>query len=136
MVPEGSRNGASSERNACKATKLHKIARGSSFCQCSSSLLDLSGDPEGFPKSVKNGFFDQKSGSKRVFLLIFVRIIVRHDFASILHRFFTKNQGKFVEKINVFLSASPVFRTLRPSRNTVFYNTKAMFSFFELLFFS
>ena len=136
MVPEGSRNGASSERNACKATKLHKIARGSSFCQCSSSLLDLSGDPEGIPKSVKNWFFAQKSGSKRVFLLIFERIIVRHDFASILHRFFTKNQGKFVEKISVvFCQHRLFFEHCDPHETLYFTIRKLCFRFLSFCFF-
>ena len=46
------------------------------------------------------------------FLLIFVRIIVRHDFASILHRFFTENQGKIVEKINVFFVSIACFSNI------------------------
>ena len=81
IVPEESQNGASSERNAFKATKWHQMAPGSGFCQTPPSLLELPGDPEGLRKSIKNRLFAKTRRSKRDFLLIFVQTIVLHVFS-------------------------------------------------------
>ena len=51
-------------------------------------------------------------------------------FSSAVHRFFKKNRRKNHEKKRCKFSPQRCyFSTWRPSRNTVFYNTKATFSF-------
>jgi hypothetical protein len=57
-----------------------------------------------------------------------------HAFCMIFRRFFSKNRWKINEKNDAFFSYRRLFfSTWRPSRNTVFYNTKATFSFFAFL---
>ena len=53
-------------------------------------------------------------------------------FSSFFDHFFVKNQRK---KPCVFSHRRLFFSTWRPSRNTIFYNTKATFSFFAFLCF-
>ena len=82
--------------------------------------------PKNGPKSrhgVKMGF--PGSFFWRFLLLLAIFSIFRSN----LYRFWTKNRWK---NRCVFLVCLSFFATWRPSRNIVFYNTKATFSFFEL----
>ena len=76
MVPGDSQNGSSSESNALEATKWHEMAPGSGFCRCPPSLLELSGDPEGLRKSIKNRLFAKKCVPDVLFLTFYVQISV------------------------------------------------------------
>ena len=136
MVPEDSQNGSSSERNAFEATKWHQMAPGSGFYQTPPSLLELPGDPEGPRKSIKNRLFAKKCVPGVLFLTFFVQISVLLVFFRILYRFFAENQWKLDEHIKVYFhTIACFFWTWRPSRNIVFYDTKATFSVFFFLYF-
>ena len=104
------------------------------FCEFSGSSRDGPGDPGGAPKFAKNRFFAKKRRSDRAFSSIFCaqswfpRFL--HDFPSIFLEKSMKNQSK---KRWVFSHHRVFFSTWRPSRNTIFYNAKATFSFFAFL---
>ena len=113
------------------------MAPGSGFCQTPPSLLELPGDPEGPRKSIKNWLFAKKCVPNVLFLTFFVQISVSlvfvQDFVSIFHKKLMENPSK---NRRIFLALRCFFPTWRPSRNSVFYGTKATFSFFEFLYFS
>ena len=92
MVPEDSQNGSSSERNAFEATKWHQMAPGSGFCRCDPSLFELSGDPEGLRKSIKNRLFAKKCVLDVLFFDVLCADKHLTRFFRILYRFFAKNQ--------------------------------------------
>ena len=134
MVPEGSQNRASSESDAFKATKRHQIAPGSGFCQCCSSLLELPGDPEGLRKSIKNRLFAKKCVPDVLFFDVLCADKRLTRFFRILYRFFRKKSMKTWWQHQGIFSHHRLFCwTWRPSRNIVFYDTKATFSFFFFL---
>ena len=88
--------------------------------------------PWGSPKSTKNRSLAPKGAPGSDFLSIFLAIIVflifKLGFSSILDE-------KSMKKTCFFQAPLAFFPTWRPSRNTVFYDTKATFSFFEFLIF-
>ena len=104
------------------------------FCEFSGSSRDDPGDPGGAQKFAKNRFFAKKPAFRTCFFVDFCaqswfpRFL--HDFPSIFLEKSMKNQWK---KRCVFSHRRLFFSTWRPSRNAVFYNTKATFSFFAFL---
>ena len=94
------------------------------------------GNPADPQKSTENWIVAKKDRSKYVFLWIFVHKHGFLAFCKIFHRFSTRKQRKINEKKTVyFLLRRLFFSTWRPSRNTVFYNAKATFSFSVFLYF-
>ena len=95
-------------------------------------FLAIFGYPLGAQKSPKIDFFPKKPSQG----VLFHRFLVRMSFSSIFRliciRFWMKNRWK---KTCFFHAPLAFFPTWRPSRNTVFYDAKATFSFFEFLFF-
>ena len=136
MVPEESQNGSSSERNALEATKWHQMAPENGFCKTPPSLLELPGGPEGPRKSIKNRLFAKKCVPDVLFLTFFVQISDLFDFfqvfVSILRQ---KSKKTWWKHQGIFSHHRLFFWTWRPSRNVAFYDTKATFSFFFILYF-
>ena len=95
-------------------------------------FLAIFGYPLGSQKSTKIDFFPKKPSQEALFHRFLLRMSFPSIFQTIFSRFWMKNQWK---KTCFFSSPPRIFPTWRPSRNTVFYNTKATFSFFEFLFF-
>ena len=95
------------------------------------------GDPEGIQKSTKDRFCMPKRRSKRDFLTIFVKVTVCTFCAwSGIDFSLKKRCKKWWKNTCMFLQHRLFFWTRRPSRNMVFYDTKATFSFFVFLIFS
>ena len=90
------------------------------------------GSPWGAQKSPKIDFFPKKPSQGALFHRFLQRMSFSSIFRLIFSRFWMKNQWK---KACFFQAPRAFFPTWRPSRNTVFYDTKATFSFFEFLIF-
>ena len=112
MVPEGSRNGASSERNACKATRLHQITPGAVFVDVARPFWTFPGTRRDSQNALRIDFSPEKSGSKRVFSKKIVQVIVLHAFATILHRFSRKFKEIVLEKTLPFLITIACFSNI------------------------
>ena len=95
-------------------------------------FLAIFGHPLGSQKSTKIDFFPKKPSQEALFHRFLLRMSFPSIFQTIFSRFWMKNQWK---KTCFFSSPPRIFPTWRPSRNLVFYDTKATFSFFEFLFF-
>ena len=95
-------------------------------------FLAIFGSPLGAQKSPKIDFFPKKPSQGALFHRFLVRMSFSSIFRLIFSRFWMKNRWK---KTCFFQAPLAFFPTWRPSRNTVFYDTKATFSFFEFLFF-
>ena len=106
------------------------------FCEFSGLSRDGPGDPGGAQKFAKHRFFAKKTAFRTCFFVDFCarswfpRFL--HDFSSIFLEKSMKNQWK---KRCVFSYRRLFFSTWRPSRNSVFYHTKATFSVFAFLCF-
>ena len=109
MVPEDSQNGSSSERNAFEATKWHQMAPGSGFCRCPPSLFELSGDPEGLRKSIKNRLFAKKCVPDVVFLTFFVQKSVLPVFSGFCIDFSRKIHENVMNTSRYIFTPSLVF---------------------------
>ena len=104
-------------------------------------ILGCSWDAPGCPwqprnpqKSIKNWIVTNKGRSKRALLLIFVPKAGFHGFCTIFPSIFhEKNNEKWIKKTIYFLLRRLFFSTWRPSRNNVFYITKATFWCFAFL---
>ena len=103
---------------------------------CSGRLPGRPGDPEEPQNSTQSRVFSQKGRSQLGFFVgfrapssFFCRFF---DFVSIFHENLTESPCK---NRRFFLPQRCFFPTWRPSRNSVFYGTKATFSIFEFLFF-
>ena len=95
-------------------------------------FLAIFGSPLGAQKSPKIDFFPKKPSQGALFYRFLQRTSFSSIFWWIFGRFWMKNQWK---KTCFFQAPLAFFPTWRPSRNTVFYDTKATFSFFEFLIF-
>ena len=95
-------------------------------------FLAIFGSPLGAQKSPKIDFFPKKPSQGALFHRFLQRTSFSSIFWWIFGRFWMKNQWK---KTCFFQAPLAFFPTWRPSRNTVFYDTKATFSFFEFLIF-
>ena len=95
-------------------------------------FLAIFGSPLGAQKSPKIDFFPKKPSQGALFHRFLLRMSFSSIFRLIFSRFWMKNRWK-----NTCFFQAPLafFPTWRPSRNTVFYDTKATFSFFEFLIF-
>ena len=113
-------------QNGYQAPKTPLPGRGRRF-------LAIFGYPLGSQKSTKIDFFPKKPSQGARFHRFLLRMSFSSIFRLIFSRFWMKNQWK---KTCFFQALLAVFPTWRPSRNTVFYDTKATFSFFEFLIFS
>ena len=95
-------------------------------------FLAIFGSPWGGQKSPKIDFFPKKPSQGALFHRFLQRMSFSSIFRLIFSRFWMKNRWK---KTCFFQAPLAFFPTWRPSRNTVFYDTKATFSFFEFLIF-
>ena len=93
-------------------------------------FLAIFGYPLGSQKSTKIDIFPKKPSQRARFHRFSLQMSLSSIFRLILSRFWMKNQWK---KTCFFQAPLAVFPTWRPSRNTIFYNTKATFSFFAFL---
>ena len=95
-------------------------------------FLAIFGYPLGAPKTTKIEIFPKKPSQGARFHRFLLRMSFSSIFRLIFSRFWMKNRWK---KTCFFQAPLAFFPTWRPSRNTVFYDTKATFSFFEFLIF-
>ena len=122
-----------------KSRKVHGIAQNGYQMAPKTPLprrtrrfLAIFGYPLGAQKSPKIDFFPKKPCQGALFYRFLLRTSFSSIFWWIFGRFWMKNRWK---KTCFFQAPLAFFPTWRPSRNTVFYDTKATFSFFEFLFF-
>ena len=110
----------------------YQMAPKTPFPKRTRRFLAIFGSPLGAQKSPKIDFFPKKPSQEALFHRFLLRMSFSSIFRLIFSRFWMKNRWK---KAWFFQVPLAFFPTWRPSRNTVFYNTKATFSFFEFLIF-
>ena len=96
-------------------------------------FLTIFGFPLGLQKSQKINFLLKRVLQGTPFYRFSWQISLFLFFWSFFDRFSMKN---LLKNKCMFSQLRVFFSNLRPSRNTVFYDTKATFSFFEFSFFS
>ena len=95
-------------------------------------FLAIFGYPLGSQKSTKIDIFPKKPSQGARFHRFLLRMSFSSIFRLIFSRFWMKNRWK---KTCFFQAPLAFFPTWRPSRNIVFYDTKAIFSCFAILLF-
>ena len=101
--------------------------------QCPSLIFTNFWVSSGTPKSTKNPFLAKKGAPGNAFLPVLVANAAFLDFLADFCRFLVKSRCK---NRCMFLHLLVFFSNWRPSRNIVFYGTKATFSIFEFSIFS
>ena len=132
MEPGCTKSGAKIKKMRWIAQSGYQMAPKTPLPGTSCRFLAIFGYPLGAQKSTKIDIFPKKPSQGARFHRFLLRMSFSSIFRLIFSRFWMKNQWK---KTCFFQALLAVFPTWRPSRNTVFYDTKATFSFFEFLFF-
>ena len=132
MEPGCTKSGAKIKKMRWIAQSGYQMAPKTPLPGTSCRFLAIFGYPLGAQKSTKIDIFPKKPSQGARFHRFLLRMSFSSIFRLIFSRFWMKNQWK---KTCFFQALLAVFPTWRPSRNTVFYDTKATFSFFEFLIF-
>ena len=133
MEPGCTKSGAKIKKMRWIAQSGYQMAPKTPLPGTNRRFLAIFGYPLGAQKSTKIDIFPKKPSQGARFHRFLLRMSFSSIFRLIFSRFWMKNQWK---KTCFFQALLAVFPTWRPSRNTVFYDTKATFSFFEFSFFS
>ena len=132
MEPGCTKSGAKIKKMRWIAQSGYQMAPKTPLPGTNRRFLAIFGYPLGAQKSTKIDIFPKKPSQGARFHRFLLRMSFSSIFRLIFSRFWMKNQWK---KTCFFQALLAVFPTWRPSRNTVFYDTKATFSFFEFLIF-